>query len=251
MVKRGNYFKNSFGDLKSSLKFNKNILISGIYDLIFWAFVLIGATFAGGKIRKEAASLKVVNFENLLEVGLNELNSNLMVIKSFFLLMLGIILAYSIFLLFSYSFFKGLIWCKLLNKKFNKKYFFKYVLLNLIYFSPLIIIVFYVNLKQILPFIWGMFFLGILILLGIHFSAILSYNFTLENNIKKTFSNSFRKGIKLHKYIIFYFIVIGIYWILRRILPFTQGKELISSLILLIIYFMWVRNYFIKVLRGV
>lgn len=221
-----------------------------LLDLLFY-LSLIASFFIFTFILKNVLSgIQNIDFANILTENIEIANSNLLILKVVFAKMLLTILLLLVLILASFTLFKGLIWAKLLKKKFSLKYFWKTLLMNFLFFSFFILLFSYSILesKKILAFI--------LVLIFLHFTY-LSYYFVTRREKHEVFNsiiNSAKFTLKVNKYILPYLVIIVLFTgmtfitqaILSKVLPLSYYMLIIA--ILIIFYISILRNYFVRVL---
>jgi hypothetical protein len=144
-----------------------------------------------------------------------------------------------------FTFFKGIIWLKLKDKKFSWKFFRKYLYLNLIYLIPSIIIIAFVFFK----FKTNLVTIPVILIL-LHFHFLTTYFFIEENKIKKSLKQAFTKGFNINLFIGPY-LVIGVGFVLIGYIlgniPFYESQIIVNSIVY-IFYFSISRNYIKNIL---
>ncbi|TKJ17699.1 hypothetical protein CEE44_04165 [Candidatus Woesearchaeota archaeon B3_Woes] len=149
--------------------------------------------------------------------------------------------------------FKGLIWFRIANKKFNFNYSKKFILLNLLWFLIWItpaILLFFVLKKEIIAYL-----LVIITILLLHFTNLLYISFT-KNPKLSSIKKAFKIGIKkIHLFILPYLIAIIIFLVISQLYwlyNFMPGNtSTIITVLILIIYLAWFRIYLYNVVKDI
>jgi hypothetical protein len=232
-----------------SIELNKKIIKTAFIDLIFYAsilaIILILATWIRGKI---SSLTNTLDLPALFSNNIDLINQNLDSLTKILVLLILFIVISIILIIITYTFFKGLIWAKLLNKKFSWKSFRKYFYLNLIYLIPAIIIILTIFFK------YENAFLTIIIsLLFLHFHFLLSYYISNTNKIILSFKQAFKKGIKINKFIYPYLIIsagfLVLSFILGKISYFYFSIRPMVHLVIYILYSAVSRNYIKNIIQ--
>ena len=252
--------KQEFRLFLDSFKVKKNFFYIIGYDLMFYIIATVFVSIFGGILTKISSTvdLNLIN-KALLDptpAQMKVIETTVNNAKVLVYLLVASIFLYLLIILFSWSLSRGLIYANLLKKKFNSKFYWRFLLLNLVYFVPLILIslAFIYVIKEIPQ----AFYVFILVLLVMFYFLTLSYIFFIKGNkVFKATGNAIEFGFtKLHKLaiplllIIVVFIVISfISSLINRILGF--GIQPFVSLIVFLIFMAWARIYFVKVVSKV
>ncbi|MEA2038171.1 MAG: hypothetical protein U9O94_11795 [Nanoarchaeota archaeon] len=230
----GNYFKQY---LDSFRKFKLELVI---FNFLFIMFAYLGFYLMQFIVKGPMARLDEV--ENIA-ANIFGVEAAIAAFRNFFLVGAIAILVFFLLIILSYSLFEGLIWCRILKKKFTLEYFRRFTLLNLIWFFSFIII------ASILLFgskqsIVGVV-LAVLAVVFILFSQILGVVFTQKNKlraIKKTFSIGFR----VHRFIIPLIFILATFLIVSQLN--LLNIHFILIMIIYLVFFSWMQNYFADVI---
>lgn len=233
-----NYLKNTIKTYVNSFK-NKNILLvlvlNTLFILITRGLIKLTKTISKSWIDK----INKIELSNIISQSEAQLQATIGTLKGFTLFILFTAIIFILLLIISWSLCQGMIYNILLKKRFNLKYFEKFLLLNIIWFIPWIILIFIILFGgKIENFVTPIF---ILILLFLHFSFILYPLFTKNNRIKQI-KQALRIGItKIHHYIIPYMVITITFIIISSINLFNIEPIIISLVYLL--FFSWIQNY--------
>lgn len=258
--KRAKKIKHHHLFIKSFKGLDKRIIHVIMFDALFYLalFGLLIFTFNSLSWNFEAVKEAIPTLTNVIgemeEIEavatpqeLTEL-SNLffMVIsKTILILLIVFILSFMVGI-----FFKGLIWTKILHKKFDIHYYRRFALLNLFWIAPwsiLIVLLLYAIKSAVV--LW--YIIGIMIIF-IHFTNIIYVIFEKEKKFSRILKETFIFGIeKIPYFILPYIVVTSIFVILLFILSlFTflpLNMHIIFSVLVLLAYFAWVRIYLSRI----
>ncbi len=221
----------------------KEFIFILLYDLLFYAiFIPCSYLFAFAINKKtNAIDLSALEQQTINTVSIAESELILSQMQSLVTWMVGLGILLASIAILSWSLSRGLIYTRLLKEKFNKKYFIRFALLNLIVLiiiAILSIVIF--SLVSIHPYA---------LLLYIPFFAIASYFITLTyikftKNIK--IFKSIKRGLKagFTKNIIPALIILGIF-ILLNLLASILPYNIIIYTALLLVFMAWARMYFV------
>jgi len=231
------------------IELNKKILKTFFYDLGFYILTAVLFVIFAIFIRNKVTSLtQSLDFTALFSNNIESINQSLQSLQQVFLFLVLFILVCVILGIILFTFFKGLIWLKLLNKKFSWKFFRKYLALNLIYLIPVLIIILFIAFK-----FQNALLTTIFILIFLHFHVLMSYFITKENKIKNAFKQAFKLGINIKYFFASYLLVIAAFIILSFILsiiPYNSVKPLIN-LVIYVFYFAVSRNYIKNLIQTI
>lgn len=143
-------------------------------------------------------------------------------------------------------FFKGMIWAKILNKKFDVRFYRRFALFNLLWIIPwaLLIVVLLFTIKSAIVF-W--YILGVIVIF-LHFTSIICVLFEKDKKFLKILKDTFTAGIKnIHYFVIPYLLIALIFFALVYILSLFRFLpwqiHAIFFVLVLLIYFAWTRIY--------
>lgn len=249
----GERSKNFIDVLKRGFKVNENVLNTYIYDVFLYIFLVLGFFIFSILLGKVMAGLDTIDYNSLLSSDINAVNPQYQILRDVFTKMIGVIIFFLIYSLLIFSYFKGLIWNRLLEKKLSFNYYKKTVLMNLIFeilFVP-----------SVLLLVGGLKApntLFILIPVFMHFNALSYYFFTKENKVFKGIWKGIKFSfVKIHKYILHYAVIIAFFviasYIIKIILKIINLRLGISSIInvlALVFIISILRNYFVGVMKN-
>lgn len=229
------YLKNNIKIYVSSFK-NKNILLVLILNLSFIIVTAALITLTKKISQPWIDKIQKVDLSNIVFQTEAQLQTIVSTLKGFILFAIFTAILFILLLITNWSLFQGIIYNILLKKRFNLKSFGKFLLLNIIWFIPWLILIFIILFGAkyfITPTL-------ILMLLFLHFSFILYILFTKNNKIK--IKQSLKIGtLKIHHFIIPY-ILIAITFIIISQLNLLKISYLTIAFIYLI-FFSWLQNY--------
>jgi len=142
--------------------------------------------------------------------------------------------------------FKGLIWAKILHKKFDIHFYKRFALLNILWIIPwaLIIVVFLFAIQSMIVF-W--YIIGIIILF-LHFTNIIYVLFEKKKKFSIILKDTFILGVeKIRYFLIPYLLIALVFFILVHVLglfSFLPWKiYVVFFVLILLVFFAWVRVY--------
>lgn len=267
------YLKNQIDIFKKSFKVNKKDLLTvAVYDFLLILVSYITLFFWGEFIKTIFSKIGELDLTKFTEATIEQISH----LKNFYYGTIISLLILMVLLFITWSFFKGLIWNKTLNKHFTFKYFKKFLLLNLACIPILLLVIFIVLLislpystlilslnsilnKSIASFIifivTYLIFIPIIVYLMFPLSVTYMY-FTKNNNIKKSLKKTFKIVIK--KIHLLYFPCLMMSFMLFLISIVTTPLNSLSGpvlplvsiilLILSVIYTAWARFYIVDVI---
>ena len=267
------YLKNQIDIFKKSFKVNKKDLLTvAVYDFLLILVSYITLFFWGEFIKTIFSKIGEFDLTKFTEATIEQISH----LKNFYYGTIISLLILMVLLFITWSFFKGLIWNKTLNKHFTFKYFKKFLLLNLACIPILLLVIFIVLLislpystlilslnsilnKSIASFIifivTYLIFIPIIVYLMFPLSVTYMY-FTKNNNIKKSLKKTFKIVIK--KIHLLYFPCLMMSFMLFLISIVTTPLNSLSGpvlplvsiilLILSVIYTAWARFYIVDVI---
>lgn len=240
------YLKNTFWQFIDHVNINKKILLTTIYEIVFWLLFFATSYITSVILKKEAAMLGKVNFDQLKIFTSQELTTtNITLIKTFLIKSILILGAFAIVILLIYSIIKGLIWLTLLNKKPTKTYFIQFFKLHCIWWILLALPATFI-LAGIQPE-FRTYFVIFFAVFYLHATTILQAKFTQKTTQKDAFTSILNIGIaKIHYFLLPYTFSILIYWLLTRLLyllPSGSIALLFAAILIGLLFICWFRNY--------
>lgn len=243
-----------------SFKLKKNFLYIILYDLLFFIIAILFVKFFGGIIGKMSSNVDLSIVERVL-ISPSPAQTEILkaTVNNVKMVIFGAMIAFTLYLIiiiFIWSLSRGLIYTTLLNKKFDKKFYWKFLLLNLLFYIPLLILLFafiYV-IKELPQAIYALF---LILLIAVYFLALSYISFVKIGKVFKAVGNALEFGFtKIHKMIIPLILIIIIFVIMSlitaniiKILSFAIQPYV--SLLIFIIYLAWARIYFVKVVEKI
>jgi len=219
-----------------------------LFDAVFW-LVTVGAAWLMGRVLNARAEALKLQIDPTSIAANAAAQSSLM--KNFFVLMVVLVIVYIVVELIAYTFFRGLIWLTILNKKPPKKFFVRFFGANtvwwLIWFLPALFIL--GGLKQE----FTMIAFPILFVLYLHLTTLFHYTYVVTKSFKKAIKTAFSTGFgSIHKFIVPYSFVFLMYFVLLHLylfLPQEGIESFIATLIFVILYLAWYRLYIAEILK--
>lgn len=250
------YFKEQYSIVVGLNKklFSKKTLTIEVLDLIGYFLILATIFTITGYLNYLLN--KVLQYGMLTK---EEIISSLNIMSSFSaefdkLKITAIILAILFLLIFYliWSLFKGLIYTRMMNKRFTMKYFIKKYLLNMMWITSWLIILVGTLLiikLEVMPYMFW-----ILVMLMFHLTIILYIRFTEKNKIFTSIKLAFKTGIKkIHYFILPYLLIFVAFFIVSGISYLgTYLHSIISltiTIILLLLFLAWSRYYIIETVK--
>ena len=224
-----------------SFKINKPFILTLLIDALYWIAFFILAT--AGKMLIES-KVKELTLSKVTGASFEVLQQNLAMAQQMLLYMFLIFLGLIVVNLMIYTIAKYPIWAILTKKKLNKKSFFKFFALNVLWWLlwvPLsLLLITGVKPTTIIPIVIG------LISLYIYMTTKLHYTMLKTDSIKKSFAKAMESLALIPKFlpviacaVIVYFILLGIIWIISQ---FTVPGMWLHA-ILFVLYIVWLRIF--------
>src|SRR3989344_6848933 len=207
---KGNFITQNYLLLINSFKrINLRFFLILAFDILFYFILMQTGNFFLKIIEKKAANVDLA--QNLLGLDQQAASGLLTSLRGFFFFLIISAILFLVLEAINLSVFKGLIWTATANKKFNFKFFKKFLLLNLIWLPSwfLLIFLFAVIINPETSPIFMMIILG----MAFYFNNILYPMFLKENKLRKI-KKAFKLGIeKIHHFIVPYGIIIILFLI--------------------------------------
>ncbi len=229
----------------NSFSFKKEFFLIVLYDALFYLSVFLIALIFSFLLKFQMEKLGLTNLGGLNLADQQVIQSNVNLAQVLIASMIVYFVLFLLIALISYSFFKGIVWLTMLNKKPSFGYFKKFFLTNLIWWGvwiiPAVLALF--GLKQ--EYFTLVFVLEAI--LYFHLTSILHLSFAKSQDIKRSFSKILPVGFgKIHHFIIPYVYALIVYIVLSqifRIIPQQQRVVLSTAILLALLYLAWFRNY--------
>lgn len=258
LTKNYNLFVNSFK------KINPKTFFIIFFDLLFFVFLPLIVLAPSNIIQKKLTALEQKLSTDIMTIYTQNLASE---VAGFFFFFIALIMLIIILIIINYSIFKGIVWCMSLNKKFNLKFFFKFLLLNLRWLGLycILLLAFGMVFKSEPMMFLGLYFHSgiaaiyqlILTIFWIYFTNII-YTLFIKNK-KKPVREGLKFGFKnLFSFFLPYLtltIILSIIFLITRsfisLFPTAYGIGLTIISILLLSYLAWARYYIIDVIESI
>lgn len=232
------YLKNNIKTYVNSFK-NKNILLITAINILF---ILITAALI--KLTKvisqpQIDKIQKIDLGSIASQTEAQLQSTITALKGFALFAILTAILFILLLIINWSLCQGIIYNILLKKKFSLKYFNKFLLLNIIWFIPWLILTVIILFGGKIEYLITPAL--ILTLLFLHFSFILYIQF-IKNSKLNQVKQALKIGIKKIHYFIMPYILISITFVILSQLNLLKPHFIIITLVCLL-FFSWLQNY--------
>ncbi|GEM_PF-6861612 len=248
------YLKNTFWQFIDHVTLNKKILLLTVYETVFWLLFFATSYLTSRILKKQAAMLGKVNFDQLKIFTSQELTTtNITLIKTFLLKSILILSAFAIVILLIYSIIKGLIWLTLFDKKPTKACLIQFFKLHLIWWLLLALPIMFILAGAQPEF--RTYFVIFFAVFYLHATTILQAKFTQKMSLKDAFADILNIGIaKIHYFVLPYAFSLIIYWLLTRLLyllPSGSIALLFAAILIGLLFICWFRNYLKSVILEI
>jgi hypothetical protein len=232
----------------NSLTPTKNFVLLLLFDVVFWAALIVLLFVLGSVLRAPYEQLSLVEFGKEA-LTLPTLQQNNAITQRFFAITLVSLLVFWLLLVCAYAFSRGLIWLTLQGKSLRKEFFKRFALLNLLWCTLALIIVLFI-LTAIKPPVAAYAFI-LASLLYAHLTSVLHYQYTRTNAFVQSLKYAFGIGLgRLTSFVVPFCYLFTVYIILNQLQRFVQGKTaLIVTLIIFLVFMAWYRTYMNNMLR--
>jgi len=230
----------------------KTVIITALYDALYWLFVYGMVFFSMWQINKQAMIAKSVSVLDTQQMMNDAVASqNLAAIKQlFWVFVVGVLVLFVLFII-AYALSRGMIWSTITAKKPNKKYFLKMFGLTAGWWAIWTVLFILIALgmkgnpaaKQGL---YGMLFIST------YFTPIVYTLFTEKNLVGSSISNGLATGIaKLHRFVIPYTYAFIVYIIMYQFFKLIQHTSFMkpAAMLFVVLYFSWLRIYVYNVVK--
>ena len=238
-----------------------------MYDILLYSSLALGFVLYGlwaTKIFEKLQELDIVGLQTAMAditqatISNQEAELSLQLLQSTITKFIVLTILLILFVLGVYALFKGLIWTKILKKKFTWKYFRKFIALNLLYVLFAVVVFILPVLLVLLGIKAGFWLLFLQILFVIvtifyfYFRTISTVLFTKTKRIS-SFFRAFEKGANKFKKLILPMLLIGVTFVVISLLSVllnfvSETISLIIAGLLLITFIAWARIYFSKLI---
>lgn len=232
------YLKNTLKTYANSFKNKKIPLVLAInilFVLIASALIKLTKIISQSQIDK----INSIDLSDIISQTEAQLQATISTLRGFALFAMLTAVLFLLLLIISWTLCQGIIYTALLKKKFSLRHFEKFLILNLIWIIPWLILIFMILFvgkteNFIAPIL-------ILALLFLHFSLIL-YTLFAKNNKLGQIKQALKLGItKIHHFIMPYLIIIITFIILSQLNLLNINYLIIAFVYLL--FFSWLQNY--------
>lgn len=240
------YLKNNIKMYVESFK-NLNILLVLLLNASFFLLTIGAGKLIGFFSEGWMEKLNNLDLESVALQSEVQLRGIVSTLRGFYLFVVFAIILFILFLILNWSFFQGMIWNILLKKKLNFRYFWKFSLLNVIWFLCWVIIAAAILFGGRTEYFIISFF--VLMFLFLHFSFILCVLFTKENKFGQI-KKALKLGVLRIHYFILPYIVILITFLIISQLNLLKVGYIFMGLIYLV-FFSWMQKYIADVILDV
>ncbi len=235
-----NYLKDNIRMYLNSFKrMNKSFLLiltlNALFVMLTLAVFKVISLFSKGWMDK----INKIDLSGITLQTEAQLQSTISALKGFVVFVIFAAVLFILLFTIIWSLTQGTIWNLLLKNKFTLKYFERFLLLNLIWFLPWLIMLFLILFGSKLTSLTAISY--IFIALFLHFSFILYVLFAKENKLKQI-KNALKLGIiKIHKFVLPYLIILITFIVILQLNLLKINYYLIVFVFL--IFFSWVQAY--------
>ncbi len=220
---------------------NKKFLITILLDFALFALLYYIVMSFFNLLLSLSQNIPQFN-TNLIDVPIEQIYQQTSIASQFVYKAIFLYIFYILLIVLIYTIFKGIIWSIILKKKLKLTYFYKFYTLNLIWLGTIIILFILIQPTSptiVLP----------LLLIITYLTLIINITFTLKEKVFRTLAESFKTSItKLPKYLPTLILIIITFILLSIVsLIFKNASQLIQviiSIIFLLVFMAWSRNYF-------
>lgn len=231
----------------------KTILMTALYDSIFWAISIAALFWTQYQIQTKIQNIPTLtnfNKESLANPALAPAQAAGMETFVWYILKIAAILAILIFTAYTIS--RLFIWITIAKQKLNKKLAIHFSILNLLWWIiwaiPFVLITLAVGktstgVKETYALLFGLY---------AYFAPILHTNFMKTHKKSKSIGNAFAWGItKIHKFILPYTYVFVIYFIVYQLFRFIQTTQYLQpvSMIFVVLIISLLRIYIYEIVK--
>jgi len=231
-------------NFKDSFKLNLDFLQIFLYDLLFHVIFLPLLFLTKKIISSKTQNLDLTSFQNIASQSAAQINMLTSQLSS----LLTTLIISTVFLitltLAAWSFSRGLIYTKILKKKLTLKYFFKFMLLNLI--LGIIILFSLASFTVLIKFSFFKILLVFAILITIYLLTFTYIYFTKKNQIFYAIGKSIQAIPKIKTLFIPCLLILVIFLIITLIISLLRlTLSPYIALLILTAFLTWARLYFI------
>lgn len=244
---KGNFIAQNYLLLMNSFKrINLKFFLILAFDILFYFILMQIGNFFLKIIEKKAANVDLA--QNLLGLDQQAASGLLTSLRGFFFFLIISAILFLVLVVINWSVFKGLIWTTTANKKFNFRFFKKFLLLNLIWLPSWFLLIFLF--AVIINPETSPIFMIVTLAVAFYFTNIL-YPLFLKENKLSNIKDAFKLGIKKIHYFLAPYAIIGI-----LLYVISKGYSLIALSVnlnpnvflgVLLIFIAWLRYYFVEI----
>jgi len=233
-----NYLKTSITTYVDSFK-NKTTVIALLINIVFTIITAILVTITKIISKPQMDKIDKIDLSNLVAQTEAQLQATTTTLKGFALFALSATIIFLLLFIINWSITQGTIYARLLKKKLSLKFLNRFLLLNVIWFIPWIVLLTLILFggkvdSYLTPTL-------ILVLLFLHFSLILYSLFAKKPRLSQI-KQALKIGtIKFHHYIIPYIVITVTFIIISQINLLNLHPIIIAIIYLL--FFSWTQNY--------
>jgi len=250
--------KNLFKDFIDSFKPKISWLYIMLFDFLFYGISILVIKAVGSYLTKKSAAINLPDITNLNALNPADLEAIAMQMQNLFITIVVLITLVLIVILLGWSLSRGLIYSILLKKKFTKKSFGKFTLLNLFLFITIfVILVFFTAVGAVLAtLITSYRYVFFVIFLAIIYYLSLNYIFfTKKNKVFESIGKALTFGTKnMLTLFIPCLLILIVSLLLSRLQLIISIQAQIApflSLVIFVIFMAWARNYFVQTVEKI
>lgn len=243
--------KNFFMDFANSFKPKLIWLYIIIFDLFFYGVSVFAVKLFGSFLTNKSNTFNLPAATDLTTLPAAELEMLANQLQNLFISLVVSSIILVIVILTAWTLTRGFIYSLLLKKKFTKKVFGKFILLNLFLSAVItVILVFFISIGLLVKdAIQSYYFVFYAVLLVISYYLALNYIFfTKKNVIFESIGKTLTTGTKnIPKLFFPCLLILIVSFIVQRIhLLISVQAAPILSLIIFTLFMAWARSYFVK-----
>ncbi|MBR9691618.1 hypothetical protein GOV06_02430 [Candidatus Woesearchaeota archaeon] len=242
------YFKDQLKDFLDSFRLKFSFLQIMLFDLIFYAAVMPLTYAVASMVNKQGEGINtaMLTQEAIMQASEAELVALTSQIRG---LVVGAIVGFGLLAVITlavWSLTRGLIYSKLLGKKYTSKYFKKSLLLNLVLGLGLLLIIPFIAVLVRTQSVFLVYVAFIIILAAAYLVTLTYIQFTKKNAIFNSIGEGFSFGAKALPRLLLPGLLILIVGFLINKITLRLPSSLYISLIIFVAYMAWARTYFIS-----
>ena len=230
-------------------KISLKIFLILAFDILFYFIFMQMGNFFLRIIEKKAANVDLA--QNLLGLSQQAASGLLTSTRGFFFFIIFSAVLFLLLMVIHWSVFKGLIWMATTNKKFEFRFFRRFLLLNLIWLPSWLLLVFLfvvIISQETFPI-----FMIAALAAAFYFTNILYPLFLKESKLSRI-KEAFGLGIKkIHYFIVPYAAIIILFFIILNAYNFIAVRLNLNPNVffgILLIFIAWMRHYFVEIVGS-